>query len=81
MLGILWEVSPLQQTQTQSTNLTRFTRLVIPPGRTRVPHERLISFAFPERPGALHKFLIGLSGPVGSSDAFNVSLFHYRSVT
>ncbi|EGG09869.1 uncharacterized protein MELLADRAFT_95370 [Melampsora larici-populina 98AG31] len=49
-------------------------------GRTQVKDERLISFVFPERPGALHKFLIGLSsGSSSSSEAFNVTLFHYRN--
>ncbi|KAH9813761.1 tryptophan synthase beta subunit-like PLP-dependent enzyme [Melampsora americana] len=49
-------------------------------GRTQVKDERLISFVFPERPGALHKFLLGLSsGSSSSSEAFNVTLFHYRN--
>ncbi|KAG8890435.1 hypothetical protein FRB98_008470 [Tulasnella sp. 332] len=44
-------------------------------GSTLVPHERLYSFGieFPERPGALRKFLLGLQ-----SD-WNVSLWHYRN--
>jgi len=42
-------------------------------GRTFVPDERLISFEFPERPGALRKFLLGLQ-----SD-WNISLWHYRN--
>lgn len=43
-------------------------------GRSTVPNERIFRFEFPERPGALRKFLETLS-PVG----FNVSLFHYRN--
>ncbi|MEH3147125.1 MAG: threonine ammonia-lyase, biosynthetic [Methylobacterium frigidaeris] len=42
----------------------------------RVPglrDERLLRFEFPERPGALLKFLDSLS------DAWNISLFHYRN--
>ncbi|KAG8956323.1 hypothetical protein FRC04_004403 [Tulasnella sp. 424] len=42
-------------------------------GRFVVPDERLFSFEFPERPGALRKFLLGLS-----SD-WNISLWHYRN--
>jgi len=36
-------------------------------------HERVFRFQFPERPGALLKFLEGLN------DAWNISLFHYRN--
>mgnify|MGYP001592007092 FL=1 len=42
-------------------------------GRSRVPDERMFRFEFPERPGALRKFLEG----VGTR--FNISLFHYRN--
>ncbi len=35
--------------------------------------ERLYRFQFPERPGALMKFLEALG------DGFNISLFHYRN--
>ncbi|KAK9768907.1 threonine deaminase, variant 2 [Basidiobolus ranarum] len=42
-------------------------------GRSEVENERLYRFEFPERPGALQKFLTGLK--VG----WNVSLFHYRN--
>ncbi|KDN48503.1 putative ILV1-anabolic serine and threonine dehydratase precursor [Tilletiaria anomala UBC 951] len=42
-------------------------------GRCKVPNERLFRFEFPERPGALRKFLLGLR--VG----WNVSLWHYRN--
>lgn len=43
-------------------------------GRKSVPHERLFRFEFPERPGALRKFLEGLKS------GWNVSLFHYRFI-
>jgi threonine dehydratase len=42
-------------------------------GRTAAPGERLYRFEFPERPGALMKFLIGMAGD------WNISLFHYRN--
>ncbi len=43
-------------------------------GRThKVKNERLISFEFPERPGALSKFLVSMQ-----SD-WNITLFHYRN--
>ncbi|KAF9012364.1 tryptophan synthase beta subunit-like PLP-dependent enzyme [Cyathus striatus] len=38
-----------------------------------VPNERVFRFAFPERPGALRKFLLGLH------QGWNISLFHYRN--
>ncbi|PPQ71085.1 hypothetical protein CVT26_011625 [Gymnopilus dilepis] len=42
-------------------------------GCQRVPNERIFRFAFPERPGALRKFLLGLH------QGWNISLFHYRN--
>ena len=42
-------------------------------GRAKVEHERIFRFEFPERPGALRKFLEGLQS------GFNISLFHYRN--
>ncbi|CAG8516087.1 8507_t:CDS:2 [Cetraspora pellucida] len=42
-------------------------------GRSKVENEHLYRFEFPERPGALKKFLSGLR-----SD-WNISLFHYRN--
>ena len=42
------------------------------PGRG-LAHERLFRFEFPERPGALLRFLEGI-GP-----GWNISLFHYRN--
>lgn len=42
-------------------------------GASKIPNERIISFEFPERPGALTKFLSGLS------DSWNLTLFHYRN--
>jgi threonine dehydratase len=41
-------------------------------GRADVEHERLYQIEFPERPGALLKFLHDLP-------AWNISLFHYRN--
>ncbi len=42
-------------------------------GRTKARHERLFTFVFPERPGALLGFLRRLEQP------WNISLFHYRN--
>ncbi|GAA5844152.1 hypothetical protein JCM3766R1_003273 [Sporobolomyces carnicolor] len=42
-------------------------------GKESVQDERMFRFEFPERPGALRKFLEGLG------KSFNISLFHYRN--
>lgn len=42
-------------------------------GRSQVPHERIFRFEFPERPGALSRFLGSLT------PGWNISLFHYRN--
>lgn len=42
-------------------------------GKSNAEHERVIRFEFPERPGALFKFLQGVQGK------WNISLFHYRN--
>ncbi|KAJ3303615.1 hypothetical protein HDV03_003692 [Kappamyces sp. JEL0829] len=42
-------------------------------GRMNVPNERIFRFEFPERPGALKRFLETLK------PKWNVSLFHYRN--
>lgn len=42
-------------------------------GASEIPNERVIAFEFPERPGALTKFLSGLSA------SWNLTLFHYRN--
>ncbi|KAI5789715.1 tryptophan synthase beta subunit-like PLP-dependent enzyme [Peziza echinospora] len=42
-------------------------------GRSAVDHERVYRFEFPERPGALAKFLELLR------PGFNISMFHYRN--
>lgn len=42
-------------------------------GRSGVADERLFAFEFPERPGALYKFLTTLQ------PGFNISVFHYRN--
>ena len=44
-------------------------------GRANVPHERLIRFEFPERPGALSHFLDSME----QCGTWNVSLFQYRN--
>jgi len=42
-------------------------------GRENVRDERLFRFQFPERPGALRRFLEGINA------GWNISLFHYRN--
>ncbi len=42
-------------------------------GRAEMPDERLFRFEFPERPGALARFLDRVAG------RWNISLFHYRN--
>lgn len=42
-------------------------------GKTSVANERIFRFEFPERPGALRKFLVGMQS------GWNISLFHYRN--
>ncbi|SNX84805.1 probable ILV1 - anabolic serine and threonine dehydratase precursor [Melanopsichium pennsylvanicum] len=42
-------------------------------GKKSVDNERIFRFEFPERPGALRKFLVGMQS------GWNVSLFHYRN--
>lgn len=48
-------------------------------GKANVCDERVFRFEFPERPGALKKFLNGLKGGEGEGEGFNISLFHYRN--
>jgi threonine dehydratase len=43
-------------------------------GRSNAPNERLYTFNFPERPGALERFLVTLR-----PKKFNISLFQYRN--
>ncbi|KAH9988434.1 tryptophan synthase beta subunit-like PLP-dependent enzyme [Russula compacta] len=43
-------------------------------GASDVPNERIFRFEFPERPGALRKFLTSLRNM-----GWNISLFHYRN--
>jgi threonine dehydratase len=42
-------------------------------GRANVENERILRFEFPERPGALLRFLRGMQS------GWNISLFHYRN--
>ncbi|KZS98674.1 threonine ammonia-lyase [Sistotremastrum niveocremeum HHB9708] len=42
-------------------------------GKQEIPGERLFRFEFPERPGALRKFLTSLHS------GWNITLFHYRN--
>nr|GAT56328.1 predicted protein [Mycena chlorophos] len=42
-------------------------------GSQTVPNERVLRFEFPERPGALRTFLLGLR------QTWNITMFHYRN--
>ncbi|KAF7288696.1 Threonine dehydratase [Mycena chlorophos] len=42
-------------------------------GSQTVPNERVLRFEFPERPGALRSFLLGLR------QTWNITMFHYRN--
>lgn len=42
-------------------------------GKAKAENERMFRFEFPERPGALHRFLTGINSK------WNISLFHYRN--
>ncbi|CAN6624294.1 hypothetical protein TRVA0_009S03114 [Trichomonascus vanleenenianus] len=42
-------------------------------GKAAVPNERVLRFTFPERPGALHRFLTNMQ------PKWNITLFHYRN--
>jgi threonine dehydratase len=48
-------------------------RYMVGGSKNRPENERVFRFIFPERPGALTRFLDGLD------PAWNVSLFHYRN--
>ncbi|KAL1916993.1 uncharacterized protein VTP21DRAFT_5191 [Calcarisporiella thermophila] len=62
-----WDISENEMAKTHGRYLMG--------GRMQVENERLYRFTFPERPGALYKFLRGLwAGGTG----WNFSLFHYR---
>ncbi|PVU98784.1 hypothetical protein BB559_001299 [Furculomyces boomerangus] len=42
-------------------------------GKSNLENEHLFSFQFPERPGALHKFLVMIQS------SWNITMFHYRN--
>ena len=56
----------------QSTIAARHLRNLVG-GKERVPFEKFFQYNFPERPGALLRFLECVA------PAFNITLFHYRS--
>jgi threonine dehydratase len=60
-------------TDLSSNNMARQHIRHMVGGRADVPDERLYQFEFPERAGALIKFLRGMK------TAWNISLFHYRN--
>lgn len=68
------EASRFQATDISANELAKSHARYLIGGRSAVPHERLFRFEFPERPGALRKFLEGLKS------GWNISLFHYRYI-
>ncbi len=64
----------LRSLQTIAEPLSARPQAQLPDGRApELDDERLLSFQFPERPGALLNFLEQISG------RWNISLFHYRN--
>jgi threonine dehydratase len=63
----------LKATDLSNDELTKSHLRYLVGGRSGVPDERLFAFEFPERGGALYKFLTTLQ------PGFNISLFHYRN--
>jgi threonine dehydratase len=67
------EGSGIHATDLSTDELTKSHLRYLIGGRSGVADERLFSFEFPERSGALYKFLTTLQ------PGFNISLFHYRN--
>jgi threonine dehydratase len=68
-----FESERMHGTDLSGDELTKSHLRYLVGGRSVVPDERLFSFEFPERGGALYKFLTTLQ------PEFNISLFHYRN--
>ena len=67
------EAHGMQATDISDDELAKTHIRYLVGGRSSAPHERLYMFEFPERPGALAKFLTTLR------PGQNISLFHYRN--
>jgi threonine dehydratase len=67
------EADGIRATDLSTDELTKSHLRYLVGGRSSVSDERLFSFEFPERAGALYKFLTTLQ------PGFNISLFHYRN--
>ncbi|KAI8138181.1 threonine ammonia-lyase, biosynthetic [Fennellomyces sp. T-0311] len=68
-----WAADGLEGTDVSHNELAKTHARYMVGGRERPEHERVFRFVFPERPGALMKFLKGLD------TSWNVSLFNYRN--
>ena len=67
------QLEGMRATDLSGDELTKSHLRYLVGGRSQVSDERLFSFEFPERGGALYKFLTTLQ------PGFNISLFHYRN--
>jgi len=67
------EADGIRATDLSTDELTKAHLRYLVGGRSSVSDERLFAFEFPERAGALYKFLTTLQ------PGFNISLFHYRN--
>jgi threonine dehydratase len=67
------EVAGMKATDLSENELAKSHIRYLVGGRSTVDNEKLFSFEFPERGGALYKFLTTLQ------PGFNISLFHYRN--
>ncbi|KAI8391010.1 threonine ammonia-lyase, biosynthetic [Radiomyces spectabilis] len=68
-----WKANGMEAWDVSHNELAKTHARYMVGGNTKPPHERVFRFIFPERPGALMKFLEGLESK------WNVSLFHYRN--
>lgn len=67
------ELAGMKATDLSENELAKSHIRYLVGGRSTVDNEKLFSFEFPERGGALYKFLTTLQ------PGFNISLFHYRN--
>jgi threonine dehydratase len=67
------EMEDIKATDLSNDEVTKSHLRYLIGGRSSVPDERVFSFEFPERGGALYKFLTTLQ------PGLNISLFHYRN--
>ncbi|ORZ24743.1 threonine ammonia-lyase, biosynthetic [Absidia repens] len=68
-----WKLNGMEGWDVSHNELAKTHARFMIGGKHKVENERVFRFVFPERPGALMKFLSGLQ------ISWNVSLFHYRN--